>query len=163
MNKVPWESQKTVVITFSAACVTFFLFWSTFHCLPSHVLMFCLRSRMMVSGFITCVQAILKSLSLVYFQKNFWPTLSVAACEHHSAQTLQKESLNQIISENKPYDLCLCTSTLLNFKRKIWTWTGTWIRTSRSLARRSTIELSWFSCQFTFKLSSWNNCHYLQG
>ena len=37
---------------------------------------------------------------------------------------------NQIISENKPYDLCLCTFTLLYFKRKIWTWTGTRTRAS---------------------------------
>ena len=28
-------------------------------------------------------------------------------------------TLNQIISENKPYNLCLRTFTLLNFKRKI--------------------------------------------
>ena len=48
---------------------------------------------------------------------------------------------------------------LLNIKRKIWTWTGTQTRTSRSPAWRSTIELSWFSCQFAFKLSSWNNYH----
>ena len=27
--------------------------------------------------------------------------------------------LNQSISENKPYNFCLCTFTLLNFKRKI--------------------------------------------
>ena len=56
--------------------------------------------------------------------------------------------------------MCLCTFTLLNFKRKIWTWTRTRTWTSRSLTWRSTIELSWFSCQFTFKVSSWNNCHY---
>ena len=52
--------------------------------------------------------------------------------------------------------------TKLNIKRKIWTWTRIRTRTSRSLAWRSTIELSWFSCQFIFKFSSWNNCHYLQ-
>ena len=33
--------------------------------------------------------------------------------------TLQQICLNQIISENKPYNLCLCIFTLLNFKRKI--------------------------------------------
>ena len=52
---------------------------------------------------------------------------------------------------------------LLNFKRKIWTWTRTQTRASRSLAWRSIIELSWFFCQLISKLSSWNNCHYLQG
>ena len=51
---------------------------------------------------------------------------------------------------------------LLNFKRKIWTWTRTRTRTSGSLVWRSIIELSWFYCQFTFKLSSWNNCNYCQ-
>ena len=30
----------------------------------------------------------------------------------------------QIISENKLYNLCLCTFTLLNFKKKIWTWSS---------------------------------------
>ena len=40
---------------------------------------------------------------------------------------------------------------ILYFKRKMWTWTGTRTRTSRSLAWRSTIELSWFNCQFTSK------------
>ena len=48
----------------------------------------------------------------------------------------------------------------INFKRKIWTSTKirTWI--SRSLAWRSAIQLSWFLFQFTFKLSSWNVCHF---
>ena len=48
----------------------------------------------------------------------------------------------------------------LNFKRKIWIWTGIRTRTSRSLACRSTIELCWFLFQFTFKLSSGNVCHF---
>ena len=48
----------------------------------------------------------------------------------------------------------------INFKRKIWTWTGIWTRTSRSLVWPSAIELSWFLFQITFKLSSWNVCHF---
>ena len=47
--------------------------------------------------------------------------------------------------------------TLSNFKGKIWTWTGTQTRTSRSLAWCSTIKLSRFNWQFTLKPSSWNN------
>ena len=52
---------------------------------------------------------------------------------------------------------------LINFKGKIWSRTGIQTRTSRSLAWHSTIELSWFLFQLTFKLSSWNVCHFLQG
>ena len=47
--------------------------------------------------------------------------------------------LNQIISENK---LIICVFVHLhyiNFKRKIWTWTGIRTRTSRSLDRKSVV------------------------
>ena len=43
------------------------------------------------------------------------------------------------------YEYCI---ELLNFKRKFLIRTGTRTRTSRSLAWSSTLELSWFSCQF---------------
>ena len=59
--------------------------------------------------------------------------------------------LNQIISENKPYNLHLCTFAKFNLKRT---------RASRSLVWRSAIELTWFLFQFTFKLSSWIVCNY---
>ena len=52
------------------------------------------------------------------------------------------------------YNLCLWKFTLSDFKKKIWTWTGT--QTSRFLTWRSTIELSWFNCQFKLKSSFWN-------
>ena len=46
-------------------------------------------------------------------------------------------------------------------EKKIWTWTGTRTRTSRSLVWRSAIELSWLLFQFIFKLFSWNVCQLL--
>ena len=51
----------------------------------------------------------------------------------------------------------------INFKRKTWTWTRIRTQTSTSLVWRSTIELSWFNCQFVLKPSSWNNKPLLQG
>ena len=62
------------------------------------------------------------------------------------------DALNQIISENKPYNLSHYSFTLLNFKRKIWTWTGIRTRTSIPLAWRSIMEQSWFLFQFTIYL-----------
>ena len=68
--------------------------------------------------------------------------------------------LNQTIVK---INLIICVFVhlhLINIKRKIWTWTGIRTRTSRPLVWRSSIELSWFLFQFTFKLSSWNVCHF---
>ena len=62
----------------------------------------------------------------------------------------------KLLSENK-HNLCLGKLILSDLKRKIWTWTTTQTQTSRSLAWHSTIELFWFNCQFTFKLTFWNN------
>ena len=51
----------------------------------------------------------------------------------------------KIVKWKQTCNLCLWKYTLSDFKRKVWTWT----RTSRSLVWRSTIQLSWFNCQFT--------------
>ena len=44
-------------------------------------------------------------------------------------------------------------TTYINFKRKIWTWTGIRTRTSRSLAWRSAIELSWYSYKAVWSMT----------
>ena len=51
--------------------------------------------------------------------------------------------LNQIISENKPYNLRLRTFTLHKFQQKNLNLNGIRTRTSRSLVWGSAIELSW--------------------
>ena len=61
-----------------------------------------------------------------------------------------------LLCEEKPYYFRPWTFTKINFKRKISTWTRIRTRTSRSLIRRFSVELSWVSFQFTFNLSSWN-------
>ena len=60
--------------------------------------------------------------------------------------------LNQIICENKPYNLRLCTFTLHKFLEKILN-----LNRDSNSDWRSAIELSSFLFQFTFKLSSWND------
>ena len=58
---------------------------------------------------------------------------------------------NQIISENKPYNLRLYILHFINFKRKIWTWTGIQTRTPDFDLFNTVVRLMINRCQ----LVSW--------